>query len=207
MDDLSFTTFLKIGLMPTTQGKLGQLERMHSGTGGYDFYKRMKLAAREVARGHTPSSEILGQLSSIKRESERNHNVQMATRFVDWWIAQIAAVADADRPTGVYKTPTMAFGVRLSPELAYQQNGTSYVTYLWATNLPKLTRQAAGAGLFMLRSELAKGKFSSSKFQILDLRKQTLHEEDCITNQSSSILQADIAQINAMWKEVTPKAA
>ncbi|NIJ19680.1 hypothetical protein FHS95_001349 [Sphingomonas naasensis] len=193
--------------MATTQGKFGLLQRMHNGTGGYDFYKRMKLAAREVARGETPASSILSQLQSIKRDSERNHNVQMANHFVDWWIAQIGAVAEAERPTGRYKTPEMNFGVRLTPELAYNCGAVSYVTYLWATNLPKLTRQAAGAGLFMLRSELAKDKFRKVKFQILDLRQKRLYEEDCITNQSSSILQADIAQINAMWKDIIPKAA
>lgn len=207
MDDLSFTTFLKIGLTPTTQGKFGQLQRMHNGAGGYDFYKRMKFAAREVARGQTPPSKVLAELGSIKRESERNHNVQMASRFVDWWVAQVGAIADAERPAGRYKTASMAFGVRLAPELAHEQNGIMYVTYLWATNAPKLTRQAAGAGLFMLKSELAKGKFAAAKFQILDLRQNRLLEEDTITNQSPSILQADIAQINSMWQDITPQAA
>ena len=43
MDGLSFTTFLKLTLMPTTQGKLGVLHRMHNSSDGYDFYKRLKL--------------------------------------------------------------------------------------------------------------------------------------------------------------------
>lgn len=193
--------------MPTTQGKLGQLQRMLNGTGGYDFYKRMKSAAREVARGETPPSEIIAELKSIKRDSERNHNMQTATHFVDWWAAQIGAVADIDRPAGIYQTQPMAFGIKLAPELSYQQDNVGYVTYLWATNLPKLTRQAAGVGLFMLRSELAKGKFAASKFQILDLRQKRLYSEDVVNNQSGSILQADIAQMNAMWQDIKPKAA
>jgi hypothetical protein len=131
----------------------------------------------------------------------------MATRFIDWWTAQVGALPESERPTGVYKTPQMAFGVRLVPELAHKLSNDLFVTYLWATNSPKLTRQAAGAGLFMLRSELAKSKYTSAKFQILDLRQNRLHGEDCITNQSASILQADVAQINAMWQDIMPKAA
>lgn len=207
MDDLSFTTFLKIGLMPTTQGKFGQLERMHNGTGGYDFYKRMKLAAREVARGKIPASEILLQLQSIKRESERKHNSLMATRFVDWWIAETGAMADADRPSGTYKASNMTFGIRLVPELSYVRNGQRYVTYLWATNLPKMTKQAAGTGIYMLKASLSKGKFEGANFQILDLRQKKLYDESCISNKTPTILSADIAQINAMWIDIAPKAA
>ena len=207
MNDLSFTIFLKISLMATTQGKFGQLQRMHAGTGGYDFYKRMKLAAREVATGKTPASDVIAQLQTIKRESERAHNVQMATRFVDWWIAQIGAIAKNERPSGVHKSQAMSFGIRMMPELAYEREGHLYVTYLWATNLPKLTRQAAGSGLHLLKDELAKGKFAKAHFQILDLRQKRLLNEDCITNQSASIALADIAQINAMWQDITPKAA
>ena len=150
---------------------------------------------------------MLAQLQTIKRESERNHNVQMATRFVDWWIAQTGAVARDARPSGTYKTPAMSFGIKMVPELAHDREGELFVTYLWATNMPKLTRQAAGAGLHLLRSQLAVGEFSAARYQILDLRQKRLYQEDCITNQSASIAQADIAQINAMWQDITPKAA
>jgi hypothetical protein len=207
MDDLSFTTFLKIALLPSTQGKIGQIQRMHGGSGGYDFYKRMKLAAREVARGETSANEILQQLENIKRPAERIHNLAMATQFVEWWNLQEGATALAERPAGVYKLPHMAFGVRVSPELAYAKDGIVYVTYLWATRLPKLTRQVAAAGLLMLRQELAKKAFENARFQILDLRQKKVLGEQLITNHSTSLLQADIAQLSAIWSDITPKAA
>jgi len=205
MKDLSLTTFLKIAAMPTTQGKLGVLSRMHNGAGGYDFYKRMKLAAREVARGEIPSEEILGKLANIKRASERVHNLQMATQFTGWWSSITDAVARPDRPEGVYKLAGMAFGIRLVPELVYSQSGEIYVTYLWAMNLPKLTKQIAGMGLYMLRSELAERAFKQAKFQFLNLRNLEMFGEDNVTNQTASLLNADISQINAIWIEVSQK--
>jgi hypothetical protein len=207
MDDISFTTFLKISLMPTTQGKFGALHRMLNGPGGYDFYKRMKLAAREVARGEVSSQEILSQLETIKRPSERSHNLLMATRFVEWLDSLEGAVASLDRPSGTYKRPSMVFGIRVVPELVYTLAGTRYVTYLWAIGLPKLTRQAAGAGLYLLRQQLGTGKFKDARFQIRDLRQQKTLEEDCVTNQSPNLLEADIALLNTMWQGNMPKAA
>src|SRR6478672_636522 len=119
MDDISFTTFLKIGLMPTTQGKFGALHRMLNGSGGYDFYKRMKLASREVARGEMEREVIIAQLQTITRASERDHNVLMATRTCEWWDDLDGATALEDRPSGTYKRDGMNFGIRLRPELAY----------------------------------------------------------------------------------------
>lgn len=200
MEDLSFTTFLKVSLTATTQGKLGLLHRMQNGAGGYDFYKRMKLAAREVARGETPPEEILAELSKIKREAERTHNVQMATRFIMWWQSMADAVALSSRPSGIYRTSEMAFGIRITPELSYSYNGNDIVTYLWATNLPKLTRQAAGAGLYMMRQNLGIGEFANAAFQIRDLRQSQTLTEEYVTNQSANILDADIALINSLWK-------
>jgi hypothetical protein len=193
MDDLSFTTFLKVALTPTTQGKLGQIQKLHSGAGGYDFYKRMKLAAREVARAETPSASIIDERKTIKREAERIHNVEMASRFVKWWNDQEGAIADVRRPLGSFKTASMPFAVRLAPELVYERDATKYVTYLWATRAPKLTKQGAGIGLLMLRNSLAKGEFAEHDFQILDLRNKKVFSVDCINNQTSTILQADIA--------------
>lgn len=207
MDDISFTTFLKIGLMPTTQGKFGTLQRMLNGSGGYDFYKRMKLASREVARGEMDREAIFAQLNAIKRASEREHNVAMAARTCEWWDELEGASALSERPNGVYRRVGMNFGIRLQPELAYELSGETRVTYLWAVGSPKLTAAAAGAGLFLLRSELAQGKFEKASFEIRDLRQKKTYLEDCITNESAALLQADIAAMNSMWSGSLPKAA
>lgn len=207
MDDISFTTFIKIGLKPTTQGKFGALQSMLNGSGGYDFYKRMKLASREVARGEMDREEIFAQLQGIKRPAEREHNLAMAKLTCDWWDGLEGASALNDRPSGTYRTSGMVFGIRLVPELAYKLDGQTYVTYLWAIRMPKLTRQAAGAGLYLLREKLGVGEFKNARFQIRDLREKKTFEEDSITNQSASLLQADIAAMNVMWSGSLPKAA
>ena len=207
MDDLSFTTFLKLALMPTTPGKFGVLNRMLTTSGGYDFYKRMKLAAQAVAQGKTPAEDVLSKLKKIKKDAERQHNLLMARRFLTWWSGMHGAVALADRPKGIFRTPDMHFGVKLVPELAYQQEGSAYVTYLWATKMPRLTRQMAGVGLYMLRQELM-SKVPGARFQILDLRQEVVFSEDCITNQTASLMAADIASINSIWASIAlPKAA
>jgi hypothetical protein len=207
MDNISFTTFLKISLMPTTQGKFGALQRMLNGTGGYDFYKRMKLASREVARGEMEREVIFAQLQTITRSSERDHNVLMATRTCEWWDGLNGAVPLAERPSGTHRREGMNFGIRLQPELAYELNGAIHVTYLWAIERPKLTKQAAGAGLSLLREELAHGNFKDARFEIRDLRQAKTFEADSITNESASLLQADIAAMNVMWTGTLPKAA
>jgi hypothetical protein len=101
----------------------------------------------------------------------------------------------------------MVFGIRLTPELVYSANGITYVTYLWAVRDPKLTRQAAGAGLHILKEELGKGKFQDARFQIRDLRQNRTFGEDVIINSSPGILAADIALLNTMWQGNLPKAA
>lgn len=207
MEDISFTTFIKIGLKPTTQGKFGALQSMLNGSGGYDFYKRMKLASREVARGEMDREAIFSQLETIKRPSEREHNVAMAKSTCDWWDTLAGAAALNERPSGVYRRPGMVFGIRLVPELAYKMNGHKYVTYLWAIGIPKLTRQAAGAGLYLLRQQLATGAFEDARFQIRDLRQGATYDEDCISNQSPVLLQADIALMNVMSAGNLPEAA
>jgi hypothetical protein len=208
MDDISFTTFIKIGLKPTTQGKFGALQTMLNGSGGYDFYKKLKMASREVARGEMDREAIFEKLQAIKRPSEREHNIAMAKLTCEWW-DQLAdgAFALEDRPSGTCRRAEMVFGIRLVPELAYEVAGTTYVTYLWAMRMPKLTRQAAGAGLYLLREKLAVGKWKDARFQIRDLREKKTFEEDCITNQSANLLEADIAAMNAMWSGSMPKAA
>lgn len=122
MDGLSFTTFLKLALLPSTQSKLNALHKMMSSTEGYDFYKRMKLAAREVALDPSKADDIFAQLGTIKKDAERNHNLLMAKRFLNWWLELSRAVALQDRPKGNYKTPEMAFNVRLRPELMYEDD-------------------------------------------------------------------------------------
>jgi hypothetical protein len=180
---------------------------MLNSSDGYDFYKRMKFAAREVARGETSADDIISQLNNIKKDAERTHNVLMAKRFLCWLESVSGAKPSKERPVGFYKPAGMAFGVRLRPELVYELNGVNIVTYLWATKLPRLTRQAAGAGVLMLRSELGVGEYGSARFQIYDLRQERLFDESSITNQTPDILAADMALVNAIWISALPKAA
>ena len=207
MDGLSFTTFLKLTLMPSTQGKLNALHRMMSSSDGYDFYKRLKNAAREVAFDPTKANEVFAALATIKKDAERSHNVLMAKRFLNWWNEQAGAKPSKERPAGRYKTPEMAFDIRLNPELVYEKDGTTFVTYLWATKLPRLARQTAASGLLMLRKELGKGIYSKAKFQILDLRQELVHTEAIVTNLAEDHLKADIALVNAIWVSAKPLAA
>ena len=203
MDDLSFTTFLKLALMPTMQRRLSELQRMHSGDRGYDFYKQMKFAAKGVARGEIDPDVIIANLETIKRPAERTHNVQMAKNFLTWWNSLKGAEALTSAPNGTYKSDAMHFGIKMRPELAYVKDGTTYVVYLWATQLPAMTNQIAGAGLQILRGKLAAGTFKDAKFSLLNLRTMKTLTEELISNQSKTVAQADIASINELWKSLT----
>lgn len=204
MEDLSFTTFVKLTLMPTTQGRFGALQRMLNSSRGYDFYKQMKFAAKGVARGEIDPGEIFSKLKTIKNAVEREHNLKMANNFLEWWGKEIAdgAVALTDRPGGTYRHAEMEFGIRMQPELAYEKSGNIHVTYLWATKTPKITKQGAGSGIHLLRSQLAKGPFSGARFSILNLRDLSILGDDLVTNQSKTLADADIAGINQLWKSL-----
>lgn len=205
MDGLSFTTYLKLCLLPTTQGKTGELQRMHGSSRGYDFYKRLKLAAYDVAAGETDPDEILQQLSTIKRKAEREHNIQVATQFRDWWLKEASggAVPNANRPSDTFKRPGMPFSIRLKPELRYEDGSSDKVVYLWATAKPRLTKQVAATGILILQEAFANTQYSQCDFRIFDLRQNRLLGSETISNASSTNLNGDLAQIGAIWSQVS----
>lgn len=206
--ELSFTTFLKVASLPSTVGRAGLINRLHTGEGGYDFYKRLKAAAQSVALDINAADDVLGKLASIKKDAERIHNLLMARRFLTWWQSLVGAKAYLSPPKGIYTRDDLKFGVRLRPELCYEQAGQKFVTYLYATKMPKLTRHVAGEGLLMLRDRLGQGSWGQARFQILDLRQERVFsDETCITNSSASYLNADLAFINSIWPDALPKAA
>ena len=206
VENISFTTFLKVSLLPTTQGKLGLVHRMTNSPGGYDFYKRMKLAAQRVAAGEVNPEEVFAELETIKRQAERTHNLLMAQRFWAWWSALENATVLEAVPKGVYRTPAMNFGIRIAPELAHNESGESVITYLWATRLPRLSRQVAGMGILLMKAQLSTAA-PNARLQIYDLRQERCYTEEEITNQSPDLLAADIALLNSIWPDSLSKAA
>lgn len=203
MDDLSFTTYLKLTLLPTTQGRLATLQRMMNSSSAYDFYKQMKFAAREVAKGEVPPSDIFHKLDTITSAVEREHNKKMAQNFVDWWSTQSGAIPLSIRPSKVFRTSEMAFGIKMRPELAYECGGQKHVIYLWATKTPALTKQGVGAALHLLRLALGQGSFADARYSLLDLRKKQILGENLINNQSHIIANSDIAGLNQLWKSLS----
>lgn len=205
MDGLSFTTYLKLCLLPSTQAKTGVLQRMHGSSGGYDFYKRMKLAAYDVAVGKTKPDEILAQLGNITRKAEREHNLFVATRFRDWWLEKSVdgCTPNSDRPSGEFQRDGMPFKIRLKPELRYLDNGSDNVVYLWATANPRLTNQVAATGILILQEAFAQTKFNQCGFYIFDLRRNRMLGSETISNVSATNLNGDLAQIGAIWSQVS----
>lgn len=198
--NISFTTFLKVALQSTTNAKIGIVNGLHSGT-GYDFYKQMKLAAREVALGKTEFSSIESKLSEIKNTAEREHNLNMVRACHEWWTSQDGLDPLNVQPKTVYKNPDWKFGIRLAPELVYENEAGKVVTYLWALKLPALTRQVAGMGLHILRQGFADHNVMPANFQILDLRRKKIFDEKLITNISPQLLSADAALLNSIWPD------
>lgn len=204
MENLSFTTFLKLCLLPSTQAKTSEVQKLVNGIGGYDFYKRLKLAAREVAQGKTDPQEILDQLNNITRKAEREHNLTVATQFRDWWSGLGPNVSAHDnRPSAIFKRPGMPFGIKLAPEICYAENGINKVTYLWATATPALTKQGAGMGVVMLNETLQKDEYANHSFSIFDLRRNRILGEECISNSTKTNLAGDLAQISAIWQQIS----
>ncbi len=204
MENLSFTTFLKLCLLPSTQAKTSEIQKLVNGVGGYDFYKRLKLAAREVAQGKTDPQEILDQLNNITRQAEREHNISVATQFRDWWVSLGPnAAAYDDRPSSIFKRPGMPFGIKLAPEICYIENGKDKVTYLWATATPALTKQGAGMGIVMLNETLKKNRYSDHEFSIFDLRRNRILGSECVSNTTRTNLAGDLAQISAIWQQIS----
>lgn len=205
MDGLSFTTYLKLCLLPSTQAKTGVLQRMHGSSNGYDFYKRMKLAAQDVALGKLDPDVVLQQLSTITKKAEREHNTFVATKFRDWWKTKSegGCIAYPERPAISFRRPDMPFNIRLKPELRYDDKGTDTVLYLWATATPRLTSQVAATGIFILREAFSKSKFKDCEFKIFDLRRDRILGSETISNATATHLSGDLAQIGAIWSQVS----
>lgn len=175
-----------------------------NGVGGYDLYKRLKLAAREVAQGKTDPQEILDELNNITRKAEREHNLAVATQFRNWWTGLgDSVIAHDSRPSSIFKRPGMPFGIRLVPEIFYAENGKDKVTYLWATATPTLTKQGAGMGIVTLNESLQRDQYAHHKFTIYDLRRNRFLGEECITNSTKTNLAGDLAQISAIWHQIS----
>lgn len=198
--NISFTTFLKVALQTTTNTKISVVNGLHTGS-GYDFYKQMKLAAREVAIGKTEFSVIEAKLSKIRKPAEREHNLSMVRACHEWWTSQKDLHPINLQPKTTFENPDWKFGIRLAPELVYEKEGEKVVTYLWALKLPTLTRQVAGMGLHILRQGFADHSIMPANFQILDLRRKKTFGEELITNVSPRLLSADAALLNSIWPD------
>lgn len=205
MEGLSFTTYLKICLLPSTQAKTGALQRMHGPGKGYDFYKRMKLAAQDVALGNLEPAIVLAQLANITRKAEREHNTFVATKFLEWWKVQLNDGCSAydQRPAGAFARPNMPFEIRLKPELRFDDKGIDTVVYLWATANPRLTNQVAGTGILIMQEAFANTKFKDCEYKIFDLRRNRIMGSETITNATVTNLNADLAQIGSIWSQVS----
>ncbi len=199
--DISFTTFLKISSLSDTSKKISETNGLFSGGQGYDYYKNLKRLAPSIAKDETSIDEFEKKISSLKREAERNHNLEMAKQLRKW-TSKLGDVTILDsRPSGLLKPSGWKFGIRMKPELAYLKNNTQYVTYLWATKSPVLSKKVAGMGVYLLKEKLAKSNWINAKFQIYDLRKSKVYDEALIDNATPILTAADLALLNSIWPE------
>lgn len=196
--DISFTTFLKISSLSNTSKKISETNSLFSGGQGYDYYKNLKRLAPSIAKDETTIDEFGKKIANLKREAERNHNLEMAKRLKKWTTKLDGITVLDSRPSGLLKHNEWKFGIRMKPELAYLKNDIQYVTYLWATKSPTLSKKVAGMGVYLLKAKLARSNWVNAKFQIYDLRKSKIYDEALIDNATPILTTADLALLNSI---------
>ncbi len=202
VDAVSFTTFLKISMQATTNAKIKEIEKLYTGEGGYDFYKKLKRVPVDFANGKLKVNQLTGYMSGITRDVEKTHNTKMALAFCNWWQAQ-NNVSAVKRPKPLKYIPTgFDFKIRIAPELAYTDRNEHNLIYLWAVAKPALNKITAGAGIKLLKDAFSETPYSDYSMKILDLRKNKLFDENSLTNQSGLILNAELAQFDAIKKSL-----
>jgi hypothetical protein len=193
---LSLTTFLKI-CTKKPRGKIGEIKRFTKG-GGYDFYKRMKQIAAQLAKNEISIEEAKKAAGKITKATEHLHTIAAIERLHP--LLKAWNLAWREPPEGMYVSPSELLKIKLRPDLAFERpDGKTWCLSIWNLARPELTSELGAEGLWLITDEIGKPNLD---FGLLDLRKKIVIGEDSITAASGPQLRLDLLRIEEIWKDI-----
>src|SRR5262245_18190018 len=120
MPNVSLNAFLKI-ISKNTPQKAAEYGRYLT-PGGYDFYWRLKEAARERTVGGKTFTESAEIILESTRDVERKHNLS-AFKKLDKWLHKEGASEFFEAPVTACSSPANHIAIKLEPEFGYVSKG------------------------------------------------------------------------------------
>ena len=173
MPNFGFSYYLKL-LSLKPKPREAELRSKFLGDGpGYDFHRRMKLAARRLMMGEASFDELISEASQIKPTPERTSYVEGLTRLREW---RNETTGEPVSVASKLHTPVLGlFGVSSKPEFGLTERGSTTAYYIWNTKRPQLTVEAVRAALSLLPDLYAEDSSPPDDFAILSLREQEVY--------------------------------
>lgn len=190
---ISLNSFIKICLLDTG-GRISEIQRRLSGSGGYDFYRTLQRAIRAYSGGdHAGAHDALAGAAS---DAERIHNQRGFENFQRRF-GDIRTLSPFNYPRAV-DFPTAGLSLQIDPLFEFFRSGVRYVACAWATQKPEMTQRYGAVACHLMRLAYAGHPIGNSSFLFADLAAGRTFSERQITNNTNLILQSDVIAIGAL---------
>lgn len=193
----SLNTFIKICLLDTG-GRISEIQKRLTSSGGYDFYKPLQKSVRAHCSGETEQVDKI--LTAPTSATERKHNKTAYDRFYNKFGA-VRTLGSLKQPKQV-KFEKAGIAISVDPLFEMTKGGVQQTYCLWPTQAPPLTQKYGAVACHIMRIAYASGSLANSSFFFADLVSSKVCSEKQITNNTNLILMADVNSIGTLVKEL-----
>ncbi|MFT6426132.1 MAG: hypothetical protein ACJAXG_000052 [Celeribacter sp.] len=194
----SLNTFIKICLQDTGD-KVNEIKRKLDGSGGYDFYKPFKRAARAEFMG-MPNDEVEGILDAPSKDTERQYNRAIYNSVIEKY-GNKATVTPIDQKN----TLTFhAHGIEISldPIFSFEQSGMTQAFSVWCPLKPKLSQKYGAVACYLMRQAYSSSPLGNAQFFFYDAVENKTFSEKQIRPNTKIIFDTDLNTISSLIKEL-----
>jgi hypothetical protein len=193
----SLNTFIKICLLDTG-GRISEIQKRLSGSGGYDFYKPLQKAVRAHCAGEKANAG--GILNAPVNEIERKYNREAFKSFE----AKFGSVKtlEALKSSKLLKFPSAGIAISVDPLFDLSKAGTRQIYSVWPTQKPQLSQRYGAVACHIMRQAYSSGPMANGAFFFADIVSGKAYSEKQITNNTNLILKTDVNSIGALVKEL-----
>jgi hypothetical protein len=193
----SLNTFIKICLLDTG-GRISEIQRRLSGSGGYDFYKPLQKAVRAHCAGETMKVDRI--LDAPVKEVERKHNREAFESFKSKFGS--IKTLEAIKNSKILKFPSAEIAISIDPLFELSKAGTRQIYSIWPTQKPQLSQRYGAVACHIMRRAYSSGPMANGAFFFADIVSGKAYSERQITNNTNLILMADVTSIGMLVKEL-----
>lgn len=193
----SLNTFIKICSLDTG-GRISEIQKRLTSSGGYDFYKPLHQAIRAYSAGDNEAANKI--LIKPSNETEKKHNQSAFQKFED----KFGSIRSLDAVKSPQKLNFAHAGISISvdPTFSFTQSGVQKVCTIWPTKSPQLTQKYGAVACHIMRRAYNGHSLANNSFYFADIVSGKIFSEKQITNNTSLILAADVNSIGTLIKEL-----